>query len=256
MNMREQFQGWDLPVLSMAPSRPMSMAVATPGVTSGVTIEAATRTVADCEDRLHAVRSALAGLSGALHLLTERRDDLPENSRHRLETLLVGEVERLKRLLAPPADGEAYTVVEDVDLDALVGDVVLGRRMCGQDVAWTASGCRVRARADDVVEALNILLVNAWRHAEGAPARIEVTQEGASVLVQVSDDGPGVLPELRDRIFERAVRRPGSRGQGLGLAMARHLVESLGGSLTLSSRDSAGACFCLALPAVQHEGAA
>ena len=252
MNMREQFQGWDLPVLSMAPSRPMSMAVATPGVTSGVTIEAATRTVADCEDRLHAVRSALAGLSGALHLLTERRDDLPENSRHRLETLLVGEVERLKRLLAPPADGEAYTVVEDVDLDALVGDVVLGRRMCGQDVAWTASGCRVRARADDVVEALNILLVNAWRHAEGKPARIEVARQDAQVLVLVSDDGPGVPLDLQPHIFERGARRPGSRGQGIGLAMARDLVESLGGTLTLSRSTSGGACFCLALPGVEQ----
>jgi signal transduction histidine kinase len=114
----------------------------------------------------------------------------------------------------------------------------------------------VQARADDVVEALNILLVNAWRHAQGAPARIEVTREGGSVLVQVSDDGPGVLPELRDRIFERAVRRPGSRGQGIGLAMARDLVESLGGSLTLNPPGSHGACFCLALPAVEAEGAA
>jgi signal transduction histidine kinase len=84
-----------------------------------------------------------------------------------------------------------------------------------------------------------------------------VAREGASVLVHVSDDGPGVLPELGERIFERAVRRPGSRGQGLGLAMARDLVESVGGSLTLTSPGPAGARFCLALPAaVEHEGAA
>jgi len=251
MNMRDQFPGWDFPVFSAGPPRPMSVAAA-----NGVTIDAATRTVADCEDRLHAVRSALAGLSGALHLLTDQRDVLPETSRHRLETLLVGEVERLRRLLAPPPDGDRAAGAQDVDLDAIIGSVVLGRRMCGQDVAWTASGCQVRARADDLVEVLNILLVNAWRHAQGAPARIEVTRDGGTVLIHVSDDGPGVLPELRDHIFERSVRRPGSRGQGIGLAMARHLVESLGGSLTLTSPPSAGACFCLALPAVHQEGAA
>jgi signal transduction histidine kinase len=255
MKTREQFQGGSDSTVPAGLSRPVSVASVTTGA-SGVAVEAASRTLADCEDRLHAVRSALAGVSGALHLLTDRRDDLPETSRVRLEGLLVGEVERLRRLLAPPADDGRPAVVEVLDLDALVGTVVLGRRMCGQDVAWTPSGCHVRGRADDVVETLNILLVNAWRHAEGAPARIEVTRDGGSVLVRVSDDGPGVLPELGEHIFERAVRRPGSRGQGLGLAMARELVESLGGSLTLAAPGSEGACFCLALPAVEHEGAA
>ena len=217
---------------------------------------ASPQTAADCEDRLHAVRSALAGVSGALHLLTDRREELPDPSRRRLESLLVGEVERLRRMVAPLPGGDQARRVEALDLDGLVGTVVLNRRMCGQDVAWTPSGCQVRARADDVVEALNILLVNAWRHAQGAPARVEVTRRGESVRLQVSDDGPGVLPELRDRIFERAVRRPGSRGQGIGLAMARDLVENLGGSLTLNPPGPQGACFCLTLPAVEAEGAA
>ncbi len=254
MKTREHFQGGGDPIPT-GPSRPLRVASATAEIADEVSDETASRTLADCEDRLHAVRSALAGVSGALHLLTERRDDLPESSRLRLEGLLVGEVERLRRLLAPPADGELPAMVEVVDLDALVAHVVLGRRTCGQDVAWSPSGCQVRARADDVTEALNILLVNASRHAQGAPARIEVSRDGGSVLVQVSDDGPGVAPELGERIFDRAVRRPGSRGQGLGLAMARDLVESLGGTLTLASR-STGACFCLALPAVEREGAA
>jgi signal transduction histidine kinase len=210
---------------------------------------------ADCEDRLHAVRSGLAGLSGALHLLTEQRAELPEESLRRVETLLVGEIERLRRLVAPPAYDEV-TVVEEIELDTVVGNVVLSRRMAGQEVAWTPSGFRVRGSADDVVEVLNILLVNAWRHAQGAPARIEVTREDATVVVRVSDDGPGVLPELRDSIFERGVRRPGSRGQGLGLAMARGLVESVGGSLTLTEAVSGGACFCVALPALEQEAAA
>jgi signal transduction histidine kinase len=222
-----------------------------------VALESApSRTVADCEDRLHAVRSGLAGLSGALHLLTDQRAELPEESRQRVETLVVDEIERLRRLVAPPSYDEANATVESLDLDAIVGNVVLGRRMAGQEVAWTPSGGRFRGCSDDIVEVLNILLVNAWRHAQGAPARIAVTREDAMILIRVSDDGPGVLPELRESIFERGVRRPGSRGQGLGLAMARALVESVGGALTLDPTISGGACFCVALPALEQEGAA
>jgi signal transduction histidine kinase len=219
-------------------------------------VEPLSRTVADCEDTLHAVRSGLAGLSGALHLLTEQRAQLPDESLRRVETLVVAEIERLQRLVAPAPIGAATAAVEDLDLDALIGGLVLGRRTAGQEVAWRPTGCRVRGVSDDLVEVLNILLVNAWRHAQGAPARIEVTREGATVMVRVSDDGPGVPPELRASIFERGVRRPGSRGQGLGLAMARGLVERLGGSLTLAPAGAKGACFCVALPALGQEAAA
>jgi signal transduction histidine kinase len=103
---------------------------------------------------------------------------------------------------------------------------------------------------------LHILLVNAWRHARGAPSRIVVALEDAQVVVRVSDDGPGVQPELRQAIFERGVRRPGSPGQGLGLAMARELVEGVGGSLTLSPATRGGACFCVQLPTVDKGRAA
>jgi signal transduction histidine kinase len=226
-------------------------------VSATVALEGApSRTVADCEDRLHAVRSGLAGLSGALQLLTDQGAGLPEESRRRVEALVVDEIERLRRIVAPPSYDETTSTVEGLDLDTVVGDVVLGRRMAGQEVAWSPSGCRVRGRSDDLVEVLNILLVNAWRHAQGAPARIEVSREEAMVVVRVSDDGPGVLPELRESIFERGVRRPGSRGQGLGLAMARSLVESVGGALTLAPAGAGGACFCVALPVLEQEEAA
>jgi signal transduction histidine kinase len=211
---------------------------------------------ADYEERLHAVRSSLAGMSGALQVLTEHRDELPEASSRRIETLLVEEVERLRRLVAPPAHDAMAMASEDLDLDSLVAKVVLGRRMAGQEVAWSPSGCQVRVIADDVVEALNVLLVNAWRHALGALARIDVMAAGSTILVTVSDDGPGILPALRDSIFERGVSRPGSPGQGLGLAMARSLVERSGGELALLPASHGGATFCLTLPAAVQEEAA
>jgi signal transduction histidine kinase len=212
--------------------------------------------VADYEDRLHAVRSSLAGMSGALRVLTDQRHELPEASSRRLETLLVEELERLRRLVAPSSGEGAGPAGENLDVDSLVARVVLARRMAGQEVAWDPSGCRVRAVADDVVEVLNILLVNAWRHAGGAPARIDVAGEGSITVITVRDNGPGVPPELRETIFERGVRRAGSPGQGLGLAMARNLVERQGGSLALVPTEGTGACFRVTLPAAVREEAA
>jgi signal transduction histidine kinase len=217
---------------------------------------ARSRTAADCEERLHAVRSSLAGLSSALHVLGDKRAAIPQASRRRVEKLLISEVERLRRLVAPPLEEELPVVLEELDLDTIVGDVALLRRLCGQEISWQPSGCRIRGRQDDLVEALNILLVNAWRHAEAQPTRIEAVSEAGLVLVTVSDDGPGVPAALRNSVFERGVRRSDSGGQGIGLAMARQLVESLGGRLTLSQAGSGGAAFCITLAAVWQKGVA
>jgi signal transduction histidine kinase len=253
MKTHDQFQGGDSPAVLAGSLRPRSGASSS---AAALLEPSRSRTVADCEDTLHAVRSGLAGLAGALHLLTEQRAELPDESLRRVEALVVDEIERLRRLVAPPAPETTDAPGEDVDLDAVIGHLVLGRRTAGQEVAWTPTGCRVRGTGDDLIEVLNILLVNASRHAQGAPARIEAVREDATVVVRVSDDGPGVLPELRETIFERGVCRPGSRGQGLGLAMARGLVERAGGTLTLAEADTGGACFCVVLPALEQGEAA
>jgi signal transduction histidine kinase len=219
-------------------------------------LSAPSRAVADYENRFHAVRSGLAAVSGALHVLLDRDLAVEPGSRGQVESALMAEVERLQRLVAPVAPAVAESATEDLDVDGILADVVLARRMVGQEVAWTATGHRARGRRDDLVEVLNILLVNAWRHAQGAPSRVEVTAEGASIQILVSDDGPGVPAELRQTIFDRGVRRPGSRGQGLGLSMARELVEDAGGSLTLLPGGAGGACFCVRLQAREQSEAA
>lgn len=210
--------------------------------------DSASQVVADCEDRLHAVRSGLAGLAGALHVLAQGAGELPAGSRERLESMVTAEVERLQRLVAPsPLTEPEDHVLEPVDLDRVLADVVLSRRMAGQEVAWTATGDIAWARCDDLVEIVNILLVNSWRHAGGSPARIDVSRAGGLVRIAVSDHGPGVPAELRESIFERGVRRRFSPGQGLGLPMARELVADLGGTLELCSAPDEGACFVVTL---------
>jgi len=73
--------------------------------------------------------------------------------------------------------------------------------------------------------------------------------DGDCVEIVVADEGPGVPPELRDRIFEPffSTKEVG-RGTGLGLSMARRVVDALGGDLHVLSEPGRGATFVVRLP--------
>ena len=69
--------------------------------------------------------------------------------------------------------------------------------------------------------------------------------------IDISDDGPGIPEDERGRIFERYFRgrsSSGNVGSGLGLALARRLVETLGGTLRLDTESRQGATFRIWLP--------
>ncbi len=83
--------------------------------------------------------------------------------------------------------------------------------------------------------------------------KIAVRQHGPNVQISVSDDGPGVAEQDRSRIFERFARADAARsrshgGSGLGLSIARDIVEAHNGTLTLAEAER-GATFMIDLPA-------
>jgi len=207
------------------------------------------------EERLHAVRSGLAAVSAAVHVLSAPSAVSGPTMRHQLGSLLIEELERLQRLVSitnPVPTGD----VEVLDVDDVLESVTFARHLVSQQVDWFPSGCRVLGSRDDLVELLNILLVNAARHAPGAPVRIEVESEGSRVTISVIDGGAGIADDLVPVLFERGARREGSTGQGIGLAMARDLAAGLGGSLELDRTTPRGARFDLTLPAADLSGAA
>lgn len=91
-------------------------------------------------------------------------------------------------------------------------------------------GLRAMATPGRLHQALAVLLDNAIKHGAG-PIRVTARDAPANVVVEVSDGGPGVSEELAPRLFERGVS--GASGTGLGLALARALVEADGGRLEL-----------------------
>jgi signal transduction histidine kinase len=227
-----------------------------PGADAGITVsDTAWAVAADYEDRMHEIRGSLAAVEGALEVLMSG-PPVPADQRQRLADMLLEEVGRLRRLAAAPGQASPREERVEIDLDEVVDHVVAVRRLAGQSIAWAGSGVRVVARRDELAQVINILLVNAARHAAGSVARIEVVTEGSVTRVTVSDDGPGVPEELRSAVFQRGARARDSRGQGLGLSIARALVDDLGGTLALRDRLDHGASFEMTLPHAQLGGAA
>jgi two-component system, NtrC family, sensor histidine kinase KinB len=101
------------------------------------------------------------------------------------------------------------------------------------------------------------LVSNAARHSmPGEDVVLSAKPIGKSVRFSVLDHGPGVPREFQSRIFERFFRIPGtedSTGVGLGLAIAKEMVVSLGGSIGLQSTSGKGSEFYFDLPAINKE---
>ena len=104
-------------------------------------------------------------------------------------------------------------------------------RVAGRDlVVRVTSDCRVLASPQTLTQALDALVDNALKHGEG---EVTVTVRGHDRYgeIVVTDEGDGVPPGSEDRVFERHVSLQGS--SGVGLSLARALVEADGGRLDL-----------------------
>jgi two-component system CheB/CheR fusion protein len=102
-----------------------------------------------------------------------------------------------------------------------------------------------------ITQVLGNLLSNAIRYAPGCPIGVAAVQDGALARIEVRDQGPGISEERHATIFERFERAGASAsvgGLGLGLFIARRIVEAHGGGIRVESSPGAGARFIVELP--------
>ena len=109
----------------------------------------------------------------------------------------------------------------------------------------------------DAIHQVVLNLVGNAIEAVDRGGRVEVRtafapDQGSTTLL-VTDDGPGVPLDRRERIFEPFYSTRGQRGTGLGLAVARKLVERHGGTLVLDPPAGRGAVFRVNLPASRND---
>ncbi|NOK18100.1 ATP-binding protein [Corallococcus carmarthensis] len=210
----------------------------------------------------HELKTPLAGFRLQLDLM--ERGLGPEAHSRLGERLLLTrrQVHRLATVVETLLDvsqlssGPLSLKVEDVDFAALVAAEVgqlreeLAREGCEVTlrIAAPVQGRFDRARLELVVQGL---LSNALKYGPGKPVEIHVEQEGSCARLTVVDHGMGVRPEDRERIwqrFERAVSVRNFGGLGLGLWIARQVVEAHGGSVGVSETPGGGATFTVTLP--------
>lgn len=195
----------------------------------------------------HEIRNPLASLKGNAQLLAGALPD-GEPARAKAERV-VREAIRLETLTNDLLEfaRSAELRREDVDPAALLRDAVA--EIGGEGKTLELDAGRAPARwpldAARITRVLTNLIDNAVK--AGAPVRVMAEKAGDRLVFTVSDSGPGVAADDAARVFEPFFTRR-THGTGLGLAVAKRIVDLHGGTITLDSVAPQGAVFRVSIP--------
>jgi signal transduction histidine kinase len=214
----------------------------------------------------HELKTPLTALG--LQLVSLRRlvgaGGQPDGVKLRTKVDVIGkQVDRLGRLVDALLDvarlsaGRLQLQREQFDLAVLVEEVAA---RFSEEAARAGSRIHVEARGEAVGkwdrmridQVVTNLVSNAVKYGQGKPIEVIVEADagGGGVRVRVRDEGIGIAPEQQARIFnrfERAVSSNHYGGLGLGLWIARQMVEAHGGAITVESGPGSS-CFTVELP--------
>ncbi|MDQ3758114.1 MAG: ATP-binding protein [Actinomycetota bacterium] len=208
----------------------------------------------------HELRTPISALRAALENMV---DGVEEPDRDTLRTLLA-QVERLGRLVhqlldlsrlesgAFPLQRRSFAVGDVLD------DVARLTRLHAPDVDVVVHvdrpAAHIQGDPERIHQVVANLVENAVRHSPpGGRVELRAFAADGSVTLQVSDDGPGIAPEHAERVFERFYRADAARssdagGAGLGLAIARGIVDLHGGDIRVEHRRPRGCRMVVNLP--------
>lgn len=194
----------------------------------------------------HDLRTPLA----ALRVRIESVDD--EQDRARMADTINEMSRTLDDILSLARLGRPSEPETEVDLAALVDAVVEDFRDLGDEVTFEeADRLRMRLRPSLIRRAVRNLIENAVKYA--GTAEVSLRSDAQDAAIVVADRGPGIPADRLDDVFDPFFRLESSRnrdtgGIGLGLALARAIVEEAGGGITLSPREGGGLVATIRLP--------
>jgi signal transduction histidine kinase len=216
---------------------------------------------------MHELKAPLTAIKGAVEVLGQGAGEKPE-PRAKFLGNIAFEVERLIRMVG---ELTALTKLDTDDVDRAAAPIdyaawVRGFAQRAETMFPARPGIRfsvpagelwVAADPDRLEQVLCNLLDNAVRYtpADGA-IDVDVSADRAQVVIQVRDTGRGIAASNLDKVFDRFFTtepkgRTDDYGSGLGLAVARAIVERYHGTISVASAEQSGATFTVALPRVR-----
>jgi heavy metal sensor kinase len=219
-------------------------------------------------DASHELRTPVAILRGEAEVTLSKAERSPDEYRQTL-TILREESQRLAHIiedlftLARADAGQYPLTLRDAYLDEIASAALVRARSLAlaksiQLVPAIESDLPICADEALLERMLLNLLDNAIKYSPpGSTVTLMCRRDAGRYVLSVADNGPGIAAELQSRIFERFFRADKARsraegetgGAGLGLSIARWIVEAHHGQLTLTRSDSSGSIFTATFPA-------
>lgn len=214
----------------------------------------------------HELRTPLTSIMGAVSSLRSQLQ-LTDQERNELLAIIDEESGRLNRLIEEAvemAQLDAHEVQLDLQLHPIQELVDLSVKNAQEVVASHPISVRLPNNLQPVLfdlrmieKVLHHLLENAAKYSlPGSPVCISAEQTKDALVVSVADRGVGIGMLEKSFIFDKFYRGPGQRykvhGTGMGLAIAKAIVEAHGGKITVTSQVGHGSVFSFELPLQPH----
>lgn len=212
----------------------------------------------------HELKTPLTSIQGFIETLKMNDETIDSDTRKRFLDIIDNESSRLRILIndilmLSSIEGDIVLSMEDIDLEyenKKIIDLFQGKASKKNiHISFIYNGLKTIYSHREYYRELIINLVsNGIKYNRpGGYVRVTFFEDDTSYLIDVEDNGIGIGKEEQDRIFERFYRATKSRdreieGTGLGMAIVKHIIVSLGGSINLESSINNGSKFKISLP--------
>lgn len=213
----------------------------------------------------HELKTPLSAIKGYAETLRLGAVNDPEHNLHFVRRI-EEQADRLHELIldilqiARLESGQESFELSDVPLAELIDQCrdQFAETAAARQIALTSelppAGVSVWADDEGVRTILSNLVDNALKYTPaGGSVSLRTSHDAATATLEIADTGSGIAPKDQERIFERFYRADKARsrelgGTGLGLSIVKHLAQSFGGNVSLSSQPGSGSTFRVQLP--------